>query len=588
VVFTSDASSARAPAAVFAQQTGAASLWSRGDVGSGANVAVLDTGIAPLPDFAGRLVGGVDLSGGNNPFQDEYGHGTFVAGLIAGNGASSGGAYKGEAPGAGLVSVKVAGATGSTDLVTVIAGVDWVTEHADSLNIDVLNMSLGFVAGESSTVNPLDQAVQRAWEAGVVVVTSAGNAGPDAGTILSPGDDPLVVTVGAVDDLGQTNPANDQMSTFSSAGPTDPDGWIKPDVVASGQSVVSLRAPGSVIDSQNPSARIGSGNFVGSGTSFSSAIAAGAAALILSAHPNDKPDDVKARLLATADRGPIGNPYVDGHGIIDVAAANADNGVHLSQSFGEVSAPGKPMGHMSINAGDTIAAGYSLTMPGPHPASSISLLGGTVSLPVSCSPGPKSSPIGWITVGLFNGPYAVAAGANQPFPTGDSNSPASYQGTTVAPDLCSGNPMYEPSPATYTGEVVSSDQTDPIQVKLHYTDLGQNLKADWGPPTKVTPVVVTAEGSTVDTMQAWSQSSWNMQNWVGLPGQRPPPPPGPTGGSTATVTTTGVAWDGRAWNGVAWDGRAWNGVAWDGRAWSGVAWDGSDWNGIAWSGGSWS
>lgn len=600
--FGSDVSSTRSPAAVFPQQTGATSLWARGDKGSGANVAVLDTGIDPLPDFAGRLVGGVDLSGGNNPFQDDYGHGTFVAGLIAGNGASSGGTYMGEAPGAGLVSVKVAGASGNTDLATVISGVDWVTQHASSLNIDVLNMSLGFIGSESTLVNPLDQAVQRAWEAGVVVVASAGNAGPANGTILSPGDDPLVITVGAVDDLGQTNPANDQMSTFSSAGPTDPDGWIKPDVVTSGQSVVSVRAPGSTVDAQNPSAIIGTGNFVGSGTSFSSAIAAGAAALIISDNHNVQPDDVKARLLATASQGPVGNPYVDGHGILNVAAANQDNGVHLKQSFGEVTVPGKPIGNLSIQPGDTIAAGYSLTMPGNHPAASVSLLGGTVSLPITCSRDPKSPSVGWITVGLFNGPYSIAAGYNQPFPTNDPNSPASYQGSTVAPDLCSGQAMYAPIPATYTGEVVSSDQTDRIQVKLHYTNLSQNQKADWGPQATVIPVVVTAEGSSVDTTQPWTQSSWNMQNWGGLAAPKPPPP-GTPATSTTTVSTNGVAWDGEAWNGrawsgVAWDGRAWSGVAWDGRAWSGrawngrawsgVAWDGSDWDGIAWSGGSWS
>lgn len=119
-----------APVDVFTQQTGATTVWANGDTGSGVNVAVIDTGIDQLPDFSGRLVGGVDLSGEGNSLEDSYGHGTFVAGLIAGNGSSSGGAYTGEAPGAGLVSVKAAGVTGLTDLATVIAGVDWTIEHA--------------------------------------------------------------------------------------------------------------------------------------------------------------------------------------------------------------------------------------------------------------------------------------------------------------------------------------------------------------------------------------------------------------------------------------------------------------------------
>jgi len=312
------------PSAVFPQQTGATQLWGVGDTGAGVNVAVLDTGIDALPDFAGRLVGGVDLTGDGEPFEDDYGHGTFDAGLIAGDGASSDGAYMGEAPGAGLVSIKVAGPTGVTDLATVIEGVSWAISNKAAMNIDVLNMSLGFEPLTSTVVDPLDIAVQAAWESGIVVVVSAGNAGPFNGTILSPGDDPMVITVGALDDLGQTDPADDTMTDFSSVGPTDPDGWFKPDLVASGRSVVSLAAPGSTIYDDYPSALIGSANFVGSGTSFSTAITSGAVALILAADPGISPNEVKARLLASTLPGPVGNPFVDGHGDLNVYGAVTD------------------------------------------------------------------------------------------------------------------------------------------------------------------------------------------------------------------------------------------------------------------------
>ena len=322
----------RAPAAVFPQQTGASQIWAQGDTGQGVNVAVLDTGISPLPDFAGRMVDGVDLTGHSHPWKDQYGHGTFVAGLIAGDGASSNGQYMGEAPGAGLVSVKVAGATGKTNLLSVIEGVGWTIAHAAKDNIGVLNMSLGYLPLTSTVLDPLDQAVEKAWEAGITVVVSAGNSGPGNGTILAPGDDPLVITAGAVDDGGQATSAGDTMTTFSSAGPTNPDGWFKPDLVTSGRSVVSLRDPGSTIDVQNPSASVGSANFVGSGTSFSSAITAGAAALLLSADPGYDPDTVKGTLLGTTDPGPVGNPFVDGHGDLDVASAVASPAMTLSQS----------------------------------------------------------------------------------------------------------------------------------------------------------------------------------------------------------------------------------------------------------------
>jgi serine protease AprX len=320
------------PSDAFLRQTGAATLAAAGDTGQGVTVAVLDTGIDNLPDFSGRLIGGVDLTGEGSPLTDDYGHGTFVAGLVAGDGASSGGQYSGEAPGADLVSIKVAGASGSTHLSTLISGLQWAVDHASADRIKVLNISLGYQPFESTILNPLDQAVEATWNAGITVVTSAGNAGPSDGTILSPGDDPLAITVGALDDLAQPTVSADEMNDFSSAGPTAPDGWAKPDLVTSGRSVVSLAAPGSTIYNQNPSARIGSGNFVGSGTSFSAAITSGAAALILSDNPGLTPNQVKARLLGTASQGPVGNPFVDGHGALNADAAATAGPMNFSQS----------------------------------------------------------------------------------------------------------------------------------------------------------------------------------------------------------------------------------------------------------------
>jgi serine protease AprX len=340
----------RAPAAVFPQTTGAAQLRAKNIDGSGVTVAVLDTGIAKLPDFGNRLLGGVDLSGENNPFKDSYGHGTFVAGLIAGNGASSKHAYMGEAPGANLVAVKVAGASGITDIATVISGINWVINHRDQYNIQVLNLSLGAIPTSSTVTNPLDQAVESAWQAGITVVASAGNSGPYNGTIVSPGDDPLVITVGALDDNGSTDPTAATATTFSSVGPTNIDGFFKPDLVTSGRSVVSLRVPGSTIDTTFPTARIGKANFVGSGTSFSTAITSGAAALILQGAPgklttnNDTPDQVKAQLLGTTSNGPVGNPMVDGHGALNAYAAVTQPGLQLTQTVPTV----------ATNVGDTI------------------------------------------------------------------------------------------------------------------------------------------------------------------------------------------------------------------------------------------
>jgi serine protease AprX len=321
-----------APSDVFLAETGATRLASAGDTGQGVTVAVLDTGIDNLPDFAGRLIGGVDLTGEGNPYHDSYGHGTFVAGLIAGNGASSGGTYSGEAPGARLVSIKVAGASGVTDLATLILGLQWAVDHQGQYGIRILNLSLGFRSGLSTALDPLDQAVQAAWVAGLAAVVSAGNSGPFNGSILSPGDDPLVITVGALDDMATPSVADDEMTDFSAVGPSSPDGWVKPDLVTSGRSVVSLAAPGSTIDTDYPSARIGSASFVGSGTSFSAAITSGAAALVLARNPGLSPDQLKARLLGTASPGPVGNPFADGHGALNAYAAATSGPMNLSQS----------------------------------------------------------------------------------------------------------------------------------------------------------------------------------------------------------------------------------------------------------------
>ena len=168
------------------------------------------------------------------------------------------------------------------------------------------------------------------------MVVAAGNSGPFNGTITSPGDDPLVITVGASDDNGTADATDDTVPDFSSVGPTAPDGWFKPDLVAPGRSVVSLRSPGSTIDTQYPSAEIGTSNFVGSGTSFSTAITSGAAALLIQADKKSlgsfpSPDKVKAQLLGAADDGPVGNPMVDGHGALDVLAAARQSGLTMTQ-----------------------------------------------------------------------------------------------------------------------------------------------------------------------------------------------------------------------------------------------------------------
>jgi serine protease AprX len=156
-----------------------------------------------------------------------------MAGLVAGNGASGAGGATGTAPEARVLSVKVAGADGAADVSTVLAGLQWVVSFRERYGIDVLNLSLGTDSTQSWQDDPLNYAVERAWDAGIVVVVAAANTGPAPGTIAKPGDDPWVVTVGAVDGQGTPGVGDDRVPDFSSRGPTR-DGVAKPDVVAPG------------------------------------------------------------------------------------------------------------------------------------------------------------------------------------------------------------------------------------------------------------------------------------------------------------------------------------------------------------------
>ena len=311
----------------FVGSTGAGSAWAGGNKGAGVGVAVIDTGTSPMPDFSGRLVHGPDLSG-EGSIIDTYGHGTVMSGLVGGSGADSAstGAYTGVAPKAHVVSVKVAGRNGVTDVSTVLQAMHWVSAYKDQYNIRVLNLSWGTASTQDPSVDPLNYAVQRLWRQGIVVVVAAGNSGPDSGTIRKPADDPVVLTVGAYDDKGNTNPTDDQLPKWTSRGPT-PAGVAKPDVVAPGRTVVAQRSYGSSVESDNAKALVSPSYIKGSGSSQAAAVTSGLAALLVAARPELTPDQVKSLLTRTAS--PLANesPTGQGAGRISLAAAlTADPG----------------------------------------------------------------------------------------------------------------------------------------------------------------------------------------------------------------------------------------------------------------------
>ncbi|HEX6972533.1 MAG TPA: S8 family peptidase [Limnochordia bacterium] len=281
---------------------GAPLAWEEGRSGRGITIAVVDTGVYPHSDFTeprNRLLAFADLVDGRRRPYDDNGHGTHVAGCALGNGAASEGKYRGPAFEAGLVAVKALDRTGAGRASDIIEAISWVVENRDRYGIRVLSLSIGAEAETSYRDDPLAQAAARAWDAGIVVCAAAGNAGPDPRTISTPGIEPKVITVGAIDDRGTVERSDDVLAPYSSRGPT-PDGLNKPELLAPGSAITAPRARGSVLDAELPAGRP---NYLTlSGTSMATPLVAGLAALILEAEPSLSPADVKRRLMRTAER----------------------------------------------------------------------------------------------------------------------------------------------------------------------------------------------------------------------------------------------------------------------------------------------
>jgi serine protease AprX len=314
---------------------GADKAWARGVTGSGVGVAVVDTGVAGyLPDFYSAGQSRVIASAVTNPCandaDDHVGHGTHVAGLIAGNSVGYGGyalsgRYMGVAPKANIVSVKVSDDGGDTTVLDVIYGLQFVVDHRDDMGIRVVNLSLSSAAAESYRTDPLDAAAEAAWYAGIVVAAAAGNDGPSPDAVsFAPGNDPFVITAGALDDKGTSSLTDDVLAPWSSRGVTQ-DGFAKPDVLAPGNKLVAPLAPTSIFPALCRSCKVGRTYFRLSGTSMATAVVSGTAALMLQNKPGLTPNQVKGALMASARKvtGAVA-PAVDANAALDgQGSANA-------------------------------------------------------------------------------------------------------------------------------------------------------------------------------------------------------------------------------------------------------------------------
>jgi serine protease AprX len=294
---------------------GVDSLHAQGINGTSVTVAVLDSGtwnsIALVKNPAGtsRLLAEWDAITSSSisiptseylPL-DPVGHGTHVASIIASSDLSDSGKVDGIAPYAKLVSVRAFNGAGQGTYTSVINGLNWILNNRSTYNIRVLNLSFGATAQSSYWNDPLNKAVMKLWQAGVVVVASAGNWGPYAQSITVPGNVPYVITVGAMtDNYTPTNPADDRLASFSSTGPTY-EGFVKPDVVAPGGHVVGVMEEDMVIPKAHPNFMTsGHDEYIMSGTSQAAAVVSGVVALMLQAQPSLTPNQVKCKLMSSA------------------------------------------------------------------------------------------------------------------------------------------------------------------------------------------------------------------------------------------------------------------------------------------------
>ena len=330
------------------ERTGATigSTWVRENLGfdgAGIGVAIIDSGVASWHDDLGsnRVTRFADFVNYQPTPYDDYGHGTHVAGIVAGNGHDSEGRRRGIAPGATLLVEKVLDAAGQGYISNVIAAIDYAVANRSALNIRIINLSVAAGVYESFTTDPLTLAAKRAVDAGIVVVSAAGNLGknaegkPQYGGIGAPGNAPWVICVGASSHNGTVSRADDIVAPFSSRGPSAIDYAVKPDLVAPGVGIESIAEAGSTLWNEKPQMRLRGSVPTATepylsltGTSMAAPVVSGTIALILQANPNLTPDQVKAILQHTAEPRAGFDRFTQGAGFLDAQAA-----VTLAQSI---------------------------------------------------------------------------------------------------------------------------------------------------------------------------------------------------------------------------------------------------------------
>jgi hypothetical protein len=339
----------------FATVAGADMLHEAGITGRGVTVAIIDSGLWDTPaltqDPQGnhRVVAHFNArtNSADAPLLDEGGHGSHMASIIANSSPvirPGGRGFKGMAPGATLIPITTFSPMGDADFMDIIRGIQWAVDNKEHFDIKVLNMSLSATPRFVYWDEPLNQAVLKAWQAGITVVAAMGNDGPVWGTVGSPANNPYVISVGAVTDSWTPSTRHDDyIPDFSSRGPTLT-GQIKPDIVAPGGHITGLVPPNSALAKDNPNYILQSGEFVSTGSSQAAAVVSGMVALLLEARPELSNDDIKCLLKTSAEPAINKNgkwaysPFSQGAGYANVSRALTLGNTHCDQQLLDIDA----------------------------------------------------------------------------------------------------------------------------------------------------------------------------------------------------------------------------------------------------------
>jgi serine protease AprX len=444
----------------------ASAAWQSNYTGAGIGVALIDSGVNTHPDLfttglfpTSRVVYNQSFVPGDSSAADAYGHGTHIAGLIAGDGVSSTGPlfsqnFKGIAPKANIVNLRVLDANGRATDSAVIAAISQAVNLKSKYNIRVINLSLGRAVFESYRQDPLCRAVEQAWRNGIVVVVAAGNNGrylPTSGysTVTSPGNDPYVLTVGAMKPMGTPERTDDLIASYSSKGPTILDHVVKPDVVAPGNLLVSTETSNTTLYNTELTNRVpysayiygGSASpskfyFELSGTSMATGVVSGAVADLLQARPLMTPDQVKARLMKTASKtfpstSSVYDPatgitytsqydiFTVGAGYVDLAAALASSDLSSGTAMSPIAVYDSNTGNVRLTSDSSSIWGASQTWSGPAVWGSSQFTGSSIMWGATTSGG---SSIMWGANGLWGSSIMWGASTSSGFSSIWSNS----------------------------------------------------------------------------------------------------------------------------------------------------------------------